>query len=326
MMTNHASGERMRAAVLTAPGRCELREVERPVAGPGQARVRLEGCGICGSNLPLWEGRPWLQYPTQPGAPGHEGWGVVDQIGPGVDSKLLGQRVAALSYHAYAEYDVADAAHLVELPSALDGEPFPGEALGCAMNIFQRSGIELGQTVAIVGAGFLGVLLVQLATHAGARVIAISRRAFAREKAEEAGAWKLIPMLDHAEIVRQVMNYTDDRGCDCVIEAVGEQWPLDLAGELCGERARLIVAGYHQDPRQVNMQLWNWRGIDVINAHERAPSAYVRGIRSAVEAVSQGVIQPGPLYTHSFPLSELAAGLEALKTRPDGLLKGWVKL
>jgi hypothetical protein len=55
----------------------------------------------------------------------------------------------------------------------------------------------------------------------------------------------------------------------------------DLAGELCAERGRLVIAGYHQDGmRQVNVQLWNWRGIDVINAHERDPQAYVDGMRA----------------------------------------------
>ena len=77
---------------------------------------------------------------------------------------------------------------------------------------------------------------------------------------------------------------TDGRWCERVIEAVGLQWPLDLAGELTGERGRLVIAGYHQDgPRQVNMQLWNWRGIDVINAHERDPQRYVDGMRAAVD-------------------------------------------
>ena len=64
------------------------------------------------------------------------------------------------------------------LPASLAGQPFPGEPLGCAMNIFRRSGIEAGQTVAIVGIGFLGAILTRLAAHAGARVIAVSRRPF----------------------------------------------------------------------------------------------------------------------------------------------------
>ena len=63
-----------------------------------------------------------------------------------------------------------------------------------------------------------------------------------------------------------------------MIEAVGKQWPLDLAAELTREGGRLVIAGYHQDgPRQVNMQLWNWRGFDVANAHERDPQVAVRG-------------------------------------------------
>jgi threonine dehydrogenase-like Zn-dependent dehydrogenase len=67
-----------------------------------------------------------------------------------------------------------------------------------------------------------------------------------------------------------VRSLTNSAFCDVVIECTGMQWPLDLAGELTRERGRLVIAGFHQDgPRQVNMFLWNWRGLDVINAHER---------------------------------------------------------
>ena len=316
----------MRAAVLTGPGCMEIRRLELPRPAVGQVRVRLEGCGICGSNLPVWEGRPWVQYPLAAGAPGHEGWGVVDQLGSDVDDRWLGARVAVLSYQAYAEYDVADAEHLVRLPRALADTAFPGEALGCVMNIWKRCDIVAGQCVAVVGAGFLGVLLTQLAAAAGARVIAISRRQFALDRAADAGAWKCIAMDDHDAVVREVMEATAGRGCERVLEVTGEQWPLDLASELTAERARLIIAGYHQDPRRVNMQLWNWRGLDVINAHERAASVYVQGIRDAVQAIEDGRLDPVPLYTHAFALHELGAGLSALRTRPEGLLKGWVTL
>jgi threonine dehydrogenase-like Zn-dependent dehydrogenase len=112
-----------------------------------------------------------------------------------------------------------------------------------------------------------------------------------------------------------------------VIEAVGKQWPLDLAGELTRERGRLIVAGYHQDgPRQVNMQLWNWRGLDVINAHERDPRRYVDGIRRAVGAVEEGRMDPAPLYTHRYPLDRLQEALEATRDRPEGFMKALVTM
>jgi threonine dehydrogenase-like Zn-dependent dehydrogenase len=315
----------MRAAHLAGPGRVVLEEVKLPEPGPGQVRIRLEGCGVCASNLTPWGGAEWMQYPTEPGALGHEGWGTVDAVGEGVEGLAEGQRVAALSYAAYAEYDLADASAVVLLPAALDGQPFPGEPLGCAMNIFRRSGISAGQTVAVVGVGFLGALLTRLAKDAGARVIAISRRPFSLDVAREMGADERVPMDDHWRIIERVKELTGGAFCDRVIEAVGKQWPLDLAGELTRERGRLVVAGYHQDgPRQVNMQLWNWRGIDVINAHERDPQVYVDGIRAAVDAVASGRLDPSPLYTHTFPLDRLGDALDATRDRPDGFLKALI--
>jgi threonine dehydrogenase-like Zn-dependent dehydrogenase len=315
----------MRAAVLEGPGRMAVRDVARPEPGPGQVRVRLEGCGVCASNLTPWEGPEWMQYPGDPGGLGHEGWGVVDAVGEGVSGLAVGDRVAALSYKSYAEYDVAEADAVVRLPDSLGGQPFPGEPLGCAMNIFRRSDIAAGQTVAIVGIGFLGALLTRLATDAGARVIAISRRPFSLDVARRFGAAEVIPMEDHGAIIEQVKELTGGQFCDRVIEAVGKQWPLDLASELVRERGKLIVAGYHQEgPRQVNMWLWNWRGIDVINAHERDPAAYAQGIRDAVDAVASGRLDPTPLYTHSYSLDQLGEALDATRDRPDGFLKALV--
>jgi threonine dehydrogenase-like Zn-dependent dehydrogenase len=315
----------MRAAVLTGPGQIRIDAVDRPDPGPGQVRLRLEGSGVCASNLTPWAGPEWMRFPTEPGALGHEGWGVVDAVGEGVEGVSVGDRVAALTYKAYAEYDLAEADAVVGLPDALRGAPFPGEPLGCAMNIFRRSDIVAGQTIAIVGIGFLGAILTRLATDAGARVIAISRRPFSLDVARRFGAAETIPMEDHDAIVGQVKELTGGAFCDRVIEAVGKQWPLDLAGELTRERGKLIVAGYHQDgPRQVNMWLWNWRGLDVINAHERDPKVYVAGMREAVAAVASGRLDPSPLYTHRFPLDRLGDALDATRDRPDGFLKALV--
>jgi threonine dehydrogenase-like Zn-dependent dehydrogenase len=315
----------MQAAIVTGPGQLEIAEVALPEPGPGQVRVRLEGCGVCASNLTPWAGPEWMKFPTAPGGLGHEGWGTVDALGEGVTGLKTGDRVSALFYNSYAGFDVGDAEAVVKLPDSLAGKPFPGEPLGCAMNIFKRSGIEAGQTVAIIGIGFLGAILTRLATDAGARVIAISRRPYSLDVARAMGAAETIAMDDHYAIINQVRDLTGGVFCDRVIEAVGKQWPLDLAGELTRERGRLIIAGYHQDgPRQVNMQLWNWRGLDVINAHERERAVYIQGIRDAVEAVSYGRLDPSPLYTHQYTLSELDQALDATRDRPDGFLKALV--
>lgn len=318
---------RMRAAVLAAPGELAWAEVPVPEAGPGEVRVRLAGCGVCGSSLPLWEGRPWFSYPEEPGKPGHEGWGRVDALGEGVSGLAVGDPVALLSYHAFAEYDVAPAEAVVKLPEALADAPFPGEPLGCAMNVLERSDIRPGQHVAVVGIGFLGALLTQLAAGAGASVIAISRRAFALELARSLGAQETLVLDDFYPIIERVKALTDGRLCERVIEATGLQGPLTLAGELTGERGRLIIAGYHQDGlREVNLQLWGWRGLDVVNAHEREQARYISGMRRAVEAVASGALTPAPLYTHSFAPSELGAAFEAMRQRPDGFLKALVRV
>jgi threonine dehydrogenase-like Zn-dependent dehydrogenase len=315
----------MQAAVLTAPATLEIVSAPLPLPGPGEVRLRLEGCGVCASNVEPWEGQPWSTYPNDPGGMGHESWGVVDAVGEGVTELALGDRVAALSGKSYAQYDIVQADMAVKLPDALAGRPFPGEPLGCAFNIFRRSDVQAGQWVAIVGIGFLGAVLTRLATDAGAKVIAISRRESSLELARQYGAAETVPMHDHYAIIERVRELTDGRGADRVIEAVGKQWPLDLAGELVAEGGRLVIAGYHQDgPRQVSMQMWNWKGIDVANAHERDPAVQMRGLREAVEAVASRRLDPEPLYTHRYPLERLGDALAATRDKPDGFVKALI--
>ncbi|MDB4977448.1 MAG: L-iditol 2-dehydrogenase [Myxococcaceae bacterium] len=317
----------MLAAVFEKPLDLSVRMSASPMPGPGEVVLALEGTGVCASNLPLWEGAPWFKYPMDPGTGGHEGWGIVTELGEGVDPSLRNRRVAALSYKAYAERDIARADRLVVLPEELSDQPFPGEALGCAMNIFARSKVEPGQTVAILGIGFLGAILTKLASRAGARVLAISRRPYSLEIARQMGAAETIAMEDHRAIIDRVAELTQGRFCERVIEATGKSWPLDLAGELTAEGGRMMIAGYHQDgPRQINMQLWNYRGFDVINAHERDPQVSLRGMRAAVAAVTEGWFDPRPLYTHRFPLRDIAKAFEATLQRPDGFMKALVQM
>ncbi len=316
-----------KVAIMSAPGQIELKMLQFREPAAGELRIQIEGCGVCASNLPVWEGKPWFDYPCEPGAPGHEAWGRVDAIGEGVTGFARGDRVALLSSHAFAEFDFARVSEVVQLPPTLEDVAFPAEPLGCAMNIFNRAKIRSGETVAIVGIGFLGTLLTQLAVNAGARVLALSHRRSSLKLAEQFGAQVTIEIVDEQQALQSVKRATHGRGCECVIEATGTQEALDLASELTAERGRLVIAGYHQDgPRRVNMQLWNWRGIDIINAHERDPLVYVAGMRKAIEASQAGVIDPRPLYTHTFPLNDLSRAFETLEDSPEGFIKALVYL
>jgi threonine dehydrogenase-like Zn-dependent dehydrogenase len=317
--------ETMLAVQLVRPETCRVVEVSKPIPATNQIRIRLEGCGLCASSLPLWEGREWFKYPIDPGTPGHEGWGVVDAVGQDVQDFSCGDRVAFLSNHAFAEYDLACGSQVVRLPLQLKTQPFPGEAIGCALNIFQRSDIRVNQTVAIVGAGFLGLLLIHLSVSAGARVIAISRRDYALKMAQRFGAAYVIPIDRNP--VEKVSQLTDGGNCDRVIEAVGLQSSLDIASDLVSEGGKLIIAGYHQDGyRVVNLQQWNWRGIDVINAHERDPRRYISGIEAAVKASICGTLEYTLALTHEFSIHQANDAFRLLQTRPDGFIKGYISL
>ena len=314
-----------KAAVLEAPQKVTVIDADLPQPKEGEVRIKLEGSGVCASNIPVWEGRDWFDYPVAPGEPGHEGWGVIDAVGEGVKNVKKGDRVTALTYNAYATHDIAKEESVVKLPDFLDGKAFPGEPLGCAMNIFNRSDIQKGQKVAIVGSGFLGSLLIQLAKAEGAEVIAVSRRDFSLETAEKAGADHLIKMDDHYQIIEKVKDLTDGNFCERVIECTGKEWPLNLSIELTGERGKLIVAGFHQDGmRSINVQMLNWRGIDMISAHERDQQKYIDGIEAAIKAVEEGKMDPFPLFTHTFSLDEMEKAYEHLTGRPDGFVKALI--
>jgi threonine dehydrogenase-like Zn-dependent dehydrogenase len=275
----------MRAGVVAAPRRAAAVEARVPEPGPGELLVRVEGCGVCGSSLPLWDGRDWFEYPHEPGAPGHEAWGRTED----------GRRVAAISFHGFAEWDVVKEDELVELPAELDGVPFPGEALACAVNVVRRAQVEAGQRVAVVGMGFLGTVVARMCESRGAEVVEVRR------------------------------DTQVDGEFERVVECAGTQGALDTASRLVATGGLLAIAGFHQDgPRSVDVQSWNWRGIDVVNAHERDTRVVVEGMREAVRLACAGELDAAALVTHTFPLEELDRAFELASGRPPGFLKAVV--
>jgi NADPH2:quinone reductase len=257
------------------PRRAVPVEVCEPEAGPTEVRVRVEGCGVCGSSLPVWEGRPWFDYPLPEGSPGHEAWGRLED----------GTRVAFLTQQGYAEHVVVGEASLVEIPD--DGRPFPGEALACAVTVVRRARIGEGDRVAIVGMGFLGSAVAQLVP--GATQV--------RRDEEVAGEFER------------------------VIECAGTQSALDVASRLVATGGVLVLAGFHQDgPRTVDVQSWNWRGIDVVNAHERDDAVVLDAMREA----ARGIFDIDRLVTHAVRLERLDEAFELARTRPSGFVKAVV--
>jgi threonine dehydrogenase-like Zn-dependent dehydrogenase len=312
----------MKASVIESPQQISIIETEIPGIEEDEVLVKLSGSGLCISNLPVWEGREWFNYPFEPGSPGHEGFGVVEQTGKKVSGLSKGDNVSLISYHAYAEYDKTHASNVVRIPESFNRFPFLGEPAACAVNIFNRSCIQSDHNVVVIGTGFLGCLLIQLIKHTGAVVIAVSRRNTSLEFAERSGASHMVKFVSVEETKKEVEQLAGGQ-VDRVIEATGAQHSLDLATEIIKERGRMIIAGYHQDGlRNINLQKWNWKGIDVINAHERDQSIYIRGLKEAVKKTEEGILKPHELITHFFELEDINRAFGFLGVKPEGFLKG----
>jgi NADPH2:quinone reductase len=295
--------DRMRALCLTAPRQAEVREVPRPEPADAEVVVRVLGCGVCGSDLNAWRGVPGIDYPLPAGAPGHEVFGEAD-----------GRLVTGLMWSGFAEYTLARTEHLLAIETPLLGEP-----LACAMNVVRRAAIAPGDNVAVVGFGYLAALIVQLLPEHVGGWVAVSRREDSRRLARSLGA---DAALDFAEVAVPLWD-----SFPVVLETAGVQQTLDFATWLVGDSGRLVIAGYHADgPRSVNLQTWNWKGIDVINAHEREPSAYMRGLREGLEVMRQRKHDLDTLITRRFTLDEVGDAFTAAETRPPGFVKGLITL
>ncbi len=312
----------MEASVIQGPKQIKIVSAPLPEPGLEEVLVKLGGTGVCVSNLPVWEGRPWFNYPFDPGAPGHEGYGIVESTGSMVKGLVKGDKVALLSYHAYAQYDKTHMSNVVKLPDSFDGKPFPGEPLACAVNIIRRSDIKEDQPVVVIGAGFIGCLLIQLLKHAGAEVIAVSRRKSSLQFAEISGAGHLVKFNEVWQAKEEIFKLAP-RGVQRVIEATGVQSGIDLATEIISDYGKLIIAGYHQDGiRNINLQQWNWKALDVINAHERDPLIYISGLKEAIKLAEKGILRPENLITHHFDFRDINKAFNFLEQKPEGFLKG----
>ena len=255
---------------------------------------------------------------------------MIDAVGEDVADVAPGDRVAMLSrIGASPAYDVARADAVVKLPPELAGQPFPGEPLGCAMNIFRRSDIHAGQT----RRDRRHRLPRRDPDAAGdrrrrARDRHLAPAVVARPRAPSFGAAETIAMDDHYAIIEKVKAPHRRALCERVIEAVGKQWPLDLAvRDSSASAGKLVVAGYHQDgPRQVNMQMWNWKGIDVIErARARSggvPGWTARGGRGGGERADRS--RRGSTRTSIRSIS-LGDALDATRDKPDGFVKALIR-
>ncbi len=309
----------MRAMLLTEPGRFSAQVRPAPELGPQQLLVRTLACGLCASELDVFLGRnPWQQYPA---LLGHEGVGRVVAVGAGASGWQEGDLVAAAgAAGCFADLFALDAALALPVPDGLPPHLALAEPLACAVNALSQLDVRPGDRIVVLGAGFMGLALVQLLRGMSPQwLLVAARRPEARGLAEELGASEAC----HPDLVQQrVWERTLGEGADVVIEATGAEPMLAIAASMLRPEGTLAIVGYHQgDGRRVPVHEWNWKALRIANCHVRSPARLADGARRGLALAASGRLDVRRLVTHQFPLSAIQQAFEAAASRPPGFVK-----
>jgi threonine dehydrogenase-like Zn-dependent dehydrogenase len=302
-----------RRSVVVAPRTSRVEQVDVRPASTGEIVVQVLVNGLCASDLPSWLDGPANGTPLRLG---HEPVGRVVEVGGGVDAIAIGDLVTGRLVESFAELITVRASDAVVVPPGLHHESAVGEPLGCVVEALRRACLDTGERVAVVGLGFMGLTLLQLlATSDIGQLVAVDTREDARRTAMVHGAMAAFSpaeVLDTAEM---------RDGFDVVFEVTGVQAGLDVATSLAAPHGTLDIVGYHQSHRTVDMQAWNWKGLEVVNGHVRDPRRLTDSIRRGLAVVASGRIDYRSLFTHRYALSEIDHAYTDLHRKPEGFIK-----
>lgn len=329
--TPHGGGS-VRAVVVDRPGEHRIVSGPRPAPGPGEVRIAVHAAGICASDRELYEGTRPQNYVRYPVTPGHEWSGTVDAVGEGVDAALNGRKTVAEGFRsclrcercregatslclggydetgftqpgAFADSLVLPARLLHLLPDGADLRAAallePGAVVAATVLAGQ---VRPGDRVAVVGAGTLGLLAVQLlAASSPGELLAIDPRTHRADQALGMGASRACAPEEAAE---------EHGTYDVVLETAGAPSTANDACLLARRGGRVVLTGAFEPGAH---------GIDPIHlAYAQLTVQSVFGAPSAawsyaVRAFTGGLLDPGALVTHEFPLDGFGEALATVR-------------
>jgi alcohol dehydrogenase, propanol-preferring len=314
-----------------------LRLVDRPVPDPGrgEARVRVEACGVCGSDLFLQHGG-FVGSPL-PIVPGHEAAGVVDAVGPEVASVAVGDQVAmyyidappdsryARSGHinigpgvrrmgvdvdgAFAEYVVRPARTLLKPTAPVDPVVLAvlTDAIATPYHALVRiARLRAGESLLVLGIGGIGSNAVQLGHHLGARVIAVGRSPEKLDLARRLGAD--VVLSDGPEVAAQIRAETNAVGPDVVLQCGASARLDELAIEVAGFLGRVVLVATTTEPFSARATTFVWKELKVCGSRGFLPD----DIAEVIELYLAGAITTDHLTTIRRPLAEANEALADL--------------
>ncbi len=310
-----------RRAILVKPGHFEIEEV--PVSpGPGQVLVKTEGCGLCN-----WELNHWLGHIGPcPQALGHEGYGTVADVGEGVSASIKpGMRVTGLGAECFADYFVIPEAGIMPLRKDLDQKRVPGEPLYCVVNVLRTARPEVGDCVAVVGCGPMGLWAIQgLAARSLQCLIAIDIDPSKLALAIRYGATHAIDSST-TDVAGMVDAITGGHMLDVAIEGTGGPGVNLCIRLLRPNNPRLIIMSSFKHAIEVDMVGMADKAVDMYVAHPgRAVKDRAEITRRTAVLINNGVFKTDDLVTHTYPLARINEAFAALEHKPAGFMKGVV--
>lgn len=313
----------MKIAVLQEPHKFDIINIPVPDIQPDEVFLRVAACGVCTSELDIWEGRAdGVSFPRYPG---HEVSGIVERVGADVSNLKEGDRVAAwVTEKGFSEYVAVKAQYCLNA-GKVPLEMALAEPLGCAVNAVELAEVSLGDDVVIVGAGFMGNLVQKLVNLRGPRqVIVVDNRFEALERACSLGATHVINAATQSP-EEAVKSLTEGKGADISFEVTGMQAPLLYLGDVTRMSGKIVFVGYHQGGmRQIPLAQWNYMAFQMINAHFREVSTIMRGMRIGMRLLTSDRLSMNGLVTHRFPLDEINRAFQLSSDKPDGYVKSTV--
>jgi 2-desacetyl-2-hydroxyethyl bacteriochlorophyllide A dehydrogenase len=323
----------MKAMVLRAPSDLAIEDVARPQIPAGHVTVRITHSGLCGTDLKIYKGAIPARYPL---IMGHE---MVGEIAGGarviIDPVLFcgtcfhcrigqtnlcpaGGLIGRETNGGFAEYVAVPAAQVFRLPDSIDLRVAPLIQVATTCLHAQRIGlVSLGESVAVIGLGVSGQLHVQLAkAHGAGKVIGISRSRFKNHLANELGADLAIE--SGPEAVAQVLEATDGRGADVVIECTGVMTQIADAIRMARFGGRILLFGI-TNATEGALPFYDLYFKELTLMNNRAATA--QDFPVTIDLVDRGALRLEPLVTHRMALDELGTALGMLEDGADGRLK-----
>ncbi|MEQ1947005.1 MAG: alcohol dehydrogenase catalytic domain-containing protein [Bryobacteraceae bacterium] len=329
----------MNAVILKAAGQLALEQLDRPEAGPNRVLVRVTHSGICGTDLGIFSGRIPVKYPR---VMGHE---IAGEVIEGGDSIKAGTRVlidpafnCGTCYvckeglfnlcpnggligrdtdGGFAEYLAVPRKLVFPLPDNLDNADAPLlQVMTTCLHGQRRITIRPGDTVVVLGLGVGGMLHLQLAKAAGAKVVGVARSAWKRGLAQQLGADLVLPSDD--KTVGAIKDYTEGRGADIVIECTGKLPVLSEGIAMARPGATILLFGI-SSAKEGALPFYDLYFKELTVQNGRA--AVGADFQPTIDLASQGKVQLKPLITHRLPITEAVESMKMLENDVDGRMK-----